>query len=538
VRAARGQLSLSIAAGQRVRYLVPGALAALALAAIVVVADPASALWVLAGAGALVLAVLRPRTLCYVLIPAVPLGTLAPVRVGPLHAGPTDLLVGALAVGWLVRTWPRLRRGSPAQGVRPAIAGTLAWWRRDRPAAAMTAALVAYLLVLVLSAAVASSRSMALKEILKWGEVLVVFAIAASLLRKPAHFAIAVWTMIAAGVGEALHGYVQWVVTSGDLGVNGSGVRVFGTFDQPNPYAAYLNLSLPIALAFALFGRPTRTRWIAAGAAALMLGAHLLANSRGGLLALSAAVVVIVVVGLGVERLALALGIAVALVGGLALARGTLPHRIQDRLSQIVRSSGVAVNGPVTDANFSTVDRLAHWVAGIRMFLAHPILGVGAGNYDAAYSRYAEPSFHLSLSQAHNYYINAAAETGTVGLISFVVLLGAMFVVSWRAAHAGTPRSPSQPDAASDSEARRMHTWLDRARIALAQVQPRSSRSAGTGGFALGLGILGVITAVAVHSFVDDVFVHAIELQLALCLAMAVAIACSARARGAAREIA
>jgi O-antigen ligase len=138
---------------------------------------------------------------------------------------------------------------------------------------------------------------------------------------------------------------------------------------------------------------------------------------------------------------------------------------------------------PPTSANLSTLERLAQWATGINMFLAHPILGVGAGNYSVAYPQYSVICWQTVYGHAHNYYINAAAETGVIGLIAFLALTVAMILVGWRAAQ----------------------TML---------------RNDATGyGLALALGFFACIIIVVVHNVVDDVFVHAMELQIAVTLA-------------------
>ena len=67
------------------------------------------------------------------------------------------------------------------------------------------------------------------------------------------------------------------------------------------------------------------------------------------------------------------------------------------------------------------LERLAHWQAGLRMFDDHPWLGVGIGNYGANYARYPQPHWYEALGHAHNVFINFAAETGLLGLATFLV---------------------------------------------------------------------------------------------------------------------
>jgi O-antigen ligase len=115
------------------------------------------------------------------------------------------------------------------------------------------------------------------------------------------------------------------------------------------------------------------------------------------------------------------------------------------------------------------------------MFLAHPLLGVGAGNYNAAYPRYALPDWPDALGHAHNYYINAAAETGALGCAAFLALTSATFYLGWRTVQ-----------------------------------QVRVYAAAESSLPAIALGLFAALVALATHNLTDDLFVHAMELQFAL----------------------
>ena len=109
---------------------------------------------------------------------------------------------------------------------------------------------------------------------------------------------------------------------------------------------------------------------------------------------------------------------AVALLG-----TAWLPQAITGRVQDL----GGYFGGPdparteITDENFSVLERLAHWQAGLKMLEDQPWLGVGIGNYGTAYSRYPQPHWYEPLGHAHNVFINFAAETGIVGLAAFLV---------------------------------------------------------------------------------------------------------------------
>ncbi len=71
--------------------------------------------------------------------------------------------------------------------------------------------------------------------------------------------------------------------------------------------------------------------------------------------------------------------------------------------------------------DFSVFMRLDYWKDTFGMVLAHPLTGVGLGNFNLTYSRYA-----------HNILLQLWAETGIVGLISFLWLVVAVFFAGLR----------------------------------------------------------------------------------------------------------
>src|SRR5262249_49066321 len=78
----------------------------------------------------------------------------------------------------------------------------------------------------------------------------------------------------------------------------------------------------------------------------------------------------------------------------------------------------------VTDENFAVVERMAQLQAGWRMFRAHPLVGVGPGNYTPAYADFAVFPWYASRGHAHNYYLHMAAEAGLLGALASLALLG------------------------------------------------------------------------------------------------------------------
>ncbi len=469
------------AASVRSTSLRWGILAALAIAggAALGVRSPVAGAWLITVLVVLALAVVAPLWLLALLPFAVAFGSLLSISVAGANVGPTDLIVGALVLSWLVR----LPRSEVFAGEGDVIETLGRMWRAERARMLVFAALLAYLAVICLSLVIATSRTSALKEVLKWSEVTAVVALTIWLVRSTREARLLAWALIGAGVAETVLGYVQWVLASGDLGPGGASVRVFGTFAQPNPYGGFLNFSLPLALALVFFGRDARERWVAGAASVLLLVAQGFADSRGALLGLGAAVVVLLVLGVQRARIVGLVGAGVVVVGIVVTVLGLLPGSVQRRVASQVTLDPQVLCGQVNNANFSTMERLAHWVAGLRMFAAHPLLGVGAGNYNAAYYHYNVACWQEPLGHAHNYYINVGAETGVPGVLAFLALCVAALYAGWVAIRRSeVPRS-------GNVEAR-----------------------------ALALGFTAVVAALLVHNLTDDLFVHAMELQFALCL--------------------
>jgi putative inorganic carbon (HCO3(-)) transporter len=289
----------------------------------------------------------------------------------------------------------------------------------------------------------------------------------------------------------ALHGIYQFLFQIGPEGfvLFDRFMRAHGTFEQPNPYGGYLGLVLPLAAGLVMagivrLGGRVGWKWMvwAAGCGALMLVALIMSWSRGAWLGFAAALAAMALAACARSSRAAVLGAVVVLLAAYVLLVGglvQLPPSIVQRFADFWPYLGsMDVRGiEVTDANFPVLERMAHWQAALAMWTDHPWLGVGIGNYAAAYSQYALPLWPLALGHAHNYYLNIAAEAGTLGLLAYLALWGAVLVTAWRAT-------------------RRYNGWW----------------------WGTALGVLGVAAHLAVHNLFDNLYVHGMYLHLAMLL--------------------
>jgi O-antigen ligase len=123
-------------------------------------------------------------------------------------------------------------------------------------------------------------------------------------------------------------------------------------------------------------------------------------------------------------------------VGGTAI----VPAVIADRAGSIVNNIRLfdVRDVEATGENFAIVERMAQLQAGWSMFTAHPLTGVGPGNYTNAYEGQAlftaPHSIHpwyTSRGHAHNFYLHIAAEAGIIGLSAYLVLLALLVVQAY-----------------------------------------------------------------------------------------------------------
>jgi len=71
--------------------------------------------------------------------------------------------------------------------------------------------------------------------------------------------------------------------------------------------------------------------------------------------------------------------------------------------------------------------RWQYWVASYQMFLDHPIVGVGSGNFGHYYLRYKLPEAQEEVTSPHNFIAEGLTEFGAIGGIGFLLLPLAVF---------------------------------------------------------------------------------------------------------------
>ncbi len=373
--------------------------------------------------------------------------------------------------------------------------------------------LAIFLLVTAVSLLNAPSLPFGLREWLKWAEIALIMLMVVdmgtvlasrrlSIKQLPNYqlpITIFLTILLLAGLTQALIGI--WQFGRGDgpehFLVLGRFYRAYGTFEQPNPFGGYMNLTALLALGVVV-GLVTAVwqRWrqdeafswrlagalLAVGLVALVTSLALIFSwSRGAWLSFGAGTAVLVLF----WPKKLWQGILLLAVGGMlflgGVQAGVVPASVTERItgfSQDLRFGDVR-GEDINDANYAVLERLAHWQAAVDMARENLWLGVGFGNYEPAYADYALLNWPYPLGHAHNYYLNLVAEVGVVGLLAYVVLWTAVF---WQ-----TIRLLRRLD------------WPVRG---------------------IALGLLAVWVAISVHHLVDKLYVNNIYIHLGVMLGL------------------
>ncbi len=357
--------------------------------------------------------------------------------------GPGPLDSGQLLLLFTVGAW--LASGVRRQALR-------------LPRAALHPYLIPFLGVAMVSLLAAPAIAAGWRELLKWVEIALLMSLAVDLLDRspllaarlpatsPWRGRLLLGLLLLAGLSQALGGIWQAVLRGTGpehFLVGGRFYRPYGTFDQPNPYGGFVGMNACLAWG-ALLGlarcRAWRTwpdrLWLLSllAVAGTTTAALVLSWSRGAWLGFAGGVAVILLFWPRRRWIGGAVLAAGLVVGGVALAAGLVPAGVRDRLTSITAEFRLGdVRGvDINDENYAVLERLAHWQAAIAMADDHPWLGVGFGNYEAAYADYALINWPFPLGHAHNYYLNLLAEVGLVGIIAYLVFWGAVVCQSLR----------------------------------------------------------------------------------------------------------
>ena len=203
-------------------------------------------------------------------------------------------------------------------------------------------------------------------------------------------------------------------------------------------YAAAIAFFIPILLLWILFGFKLKfnftTVLLSIFFLLLLTGGLILSYTRAGWISLAAATLfgAAMVFRLRLWHMLTVLGFVVALV----------MVNFDDIFYQLYQNKQNSAEGfekhleSVSNVrnDVSNLERVNRWAAAINMVKEKPLFGFGPGAYSFTYAPYQDPEFKTPITtafgdqgHAHSEYLNPLAETGWIGLATFLALILVVF---------------------------------------------------------------------------------------------------------------
>lgn len=241
-------------------------------------------------------------------------------------------------------------------------------------------------------------------------------------IRTPRQIHRMISVIIVVGFLLALFGLIQYLSWNGKVFwvyEYPKGGNPFGSFINKNNYAGFINMIIPLALAFSLYAKDKGIKFLFAFMALLMAITVFLSMSRGGVFSFFASMtfmggmLIFVKRGLGNRSLLL---IAVAFGATLILYLVLIGmDPVVDRLSTLTSSE-----------TYNRDLRLPVWASTLDIIKDYPLFGTGFGTFESVFPGYRPIDVsYLHWRDAHNDYLQLLSDTGIAGFLivtSFFVI--------------------------------------------------------------------------------------------------------------------
>lgn len=240
---------------------------------------------------------------------------------------------------------------------------------------------------------------------------------------------VAIW-----GILEHFGGSISCLIIRGQLNdncwVQDVKTRVFASLGQPNWLAAYLIALIPLSLHFTFINK-NREKILWMAISLIFFLCILFTKSRSGLLALAIALTIFGILNLK-NHLKQLFTVALLFLFAVLIFGTPLTPSINNLIHQTKTTQSTDVSEGGTE---SGAIREIVWKGALNIWRAHPIFGTGVETFGYSYWQF-RPLEHNKTSEwdylynkAHNEYLNFLANSGSVGLITYLILVGAIIFV-------------------------------------------------------------------------------------------------------------
>jgi O-antigen ligase len=187
--------------------------------------------------------------------------------------------------------------------------------------------------------------------------------------------------------------------------------RAGGTGYGPNEFAIAILPFIAVTFYMSLTERNGILKLILIGITAAVFFALLSTVSRGGIIGLAGMLLILILK--SKKRIVTIISVCILAF----IFTNTMPQNLRERFSktQVTANARGTGDGDID----STTRRYYLAQAGWRIFLNHPVFGIGIGNY------YYENRFYAPVhpGRAHNMYLEIMAELGLIGILLFLGII-------------------------------------------------------------------------------------------------------------------
>lgn len=253
--------------------------------------------------------------------------------------------------------------------------------------------------------------------------LLIYFAAALAFIDSSKRFKKVVYLVMIFGFAFAFFAIIQYVMSPDKIyGLYEPKLaRPFGSFVNPNNFAAFMELAMALPLGLFFAGAVERDKKLLYVTGIIVMGiALVMSGSRGGFISLVAEVFFLVILTAKAEgkaRLAIRIGATAALI--ISIIVGTV--LLGSEKSSLTRFAENAA----TKTEKGT-DRTHIWGVTLKIIGENPIFGTGLNAFGVSYTKFDSLSGMERAEQAHNDYLQTLSDGGIVGGLiglSFLALL-------------------------------------------------------------------------------------------------------------------
>ncbi|MFC7394675.1 O-antigen ligase family protein [Scopulibacillus cellulosilyticus] len=316
-------------------------------------------------------------------------------------------------------------------------------------------AFTVYFIISVISLIKAESMATGVMEIIRFLSYVFLFLIVVKVKFSVRQFRMFLYTFGASIALVALYGLVQYIFNfslnqSGMYALNEAKGRVASTFLNPNYYAGFINFVLPCVLLYAVCYAESKTFQILGMAVyGILLMNLILTYTRAGWMTFIGGLILIFIFAgkdfyerLFKWRIMISIVVIICVLFNMpdvqlrtksafhAMSNVIQTYLGDDQEKKAAGESNDDENKSLDEmradnnTEVAVVSRTILWKTGWMMFKENPVLGVGEGNYLVRYPGYVKKYPKLDLGyqaySVHNSYLKILAETGILGLLSFL----------------------------------------------------------------------------------------------------------------------